>query len=78
MSAVTIHEAKTHLSRLLRQVEAGGEVTISRGSKPVARIVPILEPRQPRQPGLLKGKIELTDAFFEPLPDDELSAWEGN
>lgn len=73
MKVFTVHEAKTHLSRLLAQVEAGEEVVIARGRKPVARLVPVTD-REPRQPGLAKGR--LTEAFFEPLPAEELDAWE--
>lgn len=75
MAAVNVHEAKTHLSRLLERVQAGEEIVIARSGKPIARLVP-LEPRGPRQPGLLKGRVGA--AFFEPLPEDELGAWEGS
>ncbi len=70
---VNIHEAKTQLSRLLERVRAGEEVIIAKAGTPCARLCP-LEPPQPRKPGLLKGRVD--DAFFEPLPDDELDAWE--
>lgn len=76
MNTVTIHEAKTNLSRLIRKVSAGEEVVIARGSKPVARLVPVGEVKGRRQPGALKGKLEVGPEFFEPLPDDELSRWE--
>lgn len=71
---VNVHEAKTHLSRLLERVRAGEEFILAKAGKPCARLVP-LEPREERQPGLVKGRI--TDAFFEPLPEEELKAWEG-
>ena len=71
---VNVHEAKTHLSRLLERVRAGEEFILTKAGKPCARLVP-LEPRKKRQPGLVKGRI--TDAFFEPLPEEELKAWEG-
>ena len=82
---VTVHQAKTNLSKMLAAVERGEEFIIARGSKPVARLGPI-EPSKPdpepqpkprRVPGRLAGKIALTDAFFEPLPDDELALWNG-
>ena len=76
MSIVNVHQAKTQLSRLLAQVEAGEEVVIARRGQPVARLVSC-KPRSKRQFGALKGKIALTDAFFEPLPEDELKLWEG-
>ena len=72
MKTVNVHEAKTHLSRLLEIVEAGEEVVIARAGKPVARLVALQE-RQPRKPGLAEGR--LTEAFFEPLPSEELDAW---
>ena len=70
---VNVHEAKTQLSRLLDRVHAGEEIIIAKNGEPYARLVPLQQPK-PREPGLLKGKIE--DAFFDPLPEDELSAWE--
>lgn len=78
MTRVTVHEAKTHLSRLLEEVEKGGEVVISRRDKPVARLVPIeeMEALPPRKPGRFAGQFELGPAFFEPLPEDELDRWE--
>lgn len=77
MTTVNVHEAKTHLSRLLAQVEAGEEVTIARNGKPVARLVRCKE-RGERRPGSMEGLFKVPDSFFEPLPEDELTAWEGN
>lgn len=73
MATVNIHEAKTHLSRLLDRVLAGEEVIIAKAGKPIARLVPA-EEAAPRKPGLAEGRV--TDAFFEPLPEDELDAWQ--
>jgi len=73
MTTVNVHEAKTHLSRLLEQVRAGEEIVISNRGKPVARLCPIDPPRS-RVPGLLKGTLD--EEFFEALPEDELEAWE--
>jgi prevent-host-death family protein len=73
MTTVNVHHAKTHLSKLLARVAAGEEVTIARAGHPIARLVPI-NPMEPRKPGLAKGR--LTDAFFDPLPADELDAWQ--
>jgi prevent-host-death family protein len=78
MTSVSVHEAKTHLSRLLREIEAGREVEITRRNRVVARIVPPVGPKPGRRIGLLKGKIAIDERFFEPLPDDELAAWEGD
>ncbi len=76
MLKVNVHEAKTNLSRLLAQVEAGEEVVIARNGKPVARLVACGR-RGKRRPDVLKGKITVPDSFFDPLPEDELRAWEG-
>ena len=76
MIKVNVHEAKTNLSRLLAQVEAGEEVVIARNGKPVAQLVACGR-RGKRRPDVLKGKITVPDSFFDPLPEDELRAWEG-
>lgn len=76
MPTVTIHQAKTNLSRLIERASAGEEIIIARGSKPVARLVPLGVVKGKRQPGSLKGKLEIGPEFFEPLPDDELAGWE--
>jgi prevent-host-death family protein len=75
-SIVTIHQAKTNLSRLLQRASDGEEVIISRRSKPVARLVPIGEVKGKRQPGSLKGQLEVGAEFFDPLPVEESAAWE--
>lgn len=76
MDPVTIHKAKTDLSKLIARVEAGEEIVIARGRTPVARLVPLEKPKPKRQFGSLKGKIKVTEAFFEPLPEEELKLWE--
>ena len=76
MTVVTVHQAKTNLSRLLRKASNGEEIIIARGSKPVARLVPVGEVKGKRQPGSLKGELQVGSEFFEPLPPEELSAWE--
>lgn len=76
MSVVTIHQAKTNLSRLIKKASDGEEIIIARGSKPVARLVAVGEVKGKRQPGSLKGRLIVGSEFFEPLPDDELSGWE--
>lgn len=75
-TCVTIHEAKTNLSRLIQKVASGEDVIIARGSKPVARLVAIEEPSAKRTPGSFRGKFQLGAEFFEPLPSTELDAWE--
>ncbi|MDE0056959.1 MAG: type II toxin-antitoxin system prevent-host-death family antitoxin [Defluviicoccus sp.] len=76
MYVVNVHRAKTELSRLLARVEAGEDVVIARRGEPVARLVACKPPVR-RQPDVLKGKIVVPDTFFDPLPEDELTAWEG-
>lgn len=79
MATVTIHQAKTNLSKLLARVEAGEEIVIARAKQPVARLMPIAKAKRKRVPGMLKGKIALPDAFFfEPLSEEELRDWEGD
>ena len=70
---VNIHEAKTHLSRLIERVEAGEEITLARAGRPVARIVPYTARRQPRTPGLWKGRVVISPDFDDPLPEFEES-----
>ena len=76
MKTVTIHQAKTNLSRLLAEIEEGGEVLIARGRQPIARLV-ALKPRRPRVYGALQGTAAIGPEFFDPVPDDELDAWDG-
>ena len=77
MQTVNIHEAKTHLSRLLEQVAVGEEIVIAKAGKPIARLVPLEAPPKKRQLGLLKGKLNVPDDFDAPLTDDELTLFEG-
>lgn len=74
--SVGVHEAKTQLSRLLRLVEAGQEVEVSRGGEPVARIVPA-RARKTRKLGVDVGVFAIPDDFDAPLPDDELAEFYG-
>jgi prevent-host-death family protein len=76
MAVVTIHTAKTTLSQLIARAEAGEEIVLARGNQPVAKIVAIEPAPQTRQAGAYRGKISIDPAFFDPLPDDELDAWE--
>ena len=79
MVTVNVHEAKTHLSRLLKQVEAGEEVIIARNGEPVARLVSSRKPGRP-QFGAMKGNRAweaLSDLVLRPLPEEELAMWEG-
>jgi prevent-host-death family protein len=67
---VNIHEAKTHLSRLVERVEAGEEVVIARAGRPVARLIPFRQRTEPRRPGAWRGRVQLASDFD--APDDEL------
>ena len=73
---VNVHEAKTHFSRLLEQAHAGQEIVLAKAGKPYARLMPLLPASSKRQPGRLLGRVE--SPFFDPLPGDELAAWEGS
>jgi antitoxin (DNA-binding transcriptional repressor) of toxin-antitoxin stability system len=75
METITIHKAKTELSRLIERACRGEEIVIARGKKPVVRLVAIGDKTGERKPGAWKGKIEVGPAFFEPLPKEELDAW---
>jgi prevent-host-death family protein len=75
-TTVTIHAAKTTLSKLIARVEAGEEIIIARDKTPVAKLVAIRQARPKRQPGSMRGQIHLGPEFFDPLPEEELAAWE--
>ena len=78
MIRLNIHEAKTHLSRYLPRLEAGETIILCRRNVPIAEIKPIQKRRtKPRELGFMKGQFEVTDAFFEPLPEELLGAFEG-
>jgi prevent-host-death family protein len=75
MAEVNVHEAKTHLSRLLLRVAGGEEIVIARAGKPVARLVPI-EPKPQRVIGQDDGLFEVPDDFDAPLPDEVLALFQ--
>ncbi len=78
MTVVTVHHAKTHLSKLIAAAERGEEIIIARGAKPAVRIVPAeaeAPPKPKRQFGRWKGIIKFDDRFFEPLPEEDLRLW---
>lgn len=70
---VNIHEAKTHLVRLVDQAHAGQEIILTKYGEPHARIVPLAADVRRRMPGRLKGRV--CDEFCDPLPDEELAPW---
>lgn len=71
-----VHEAKTHLSRLLEQVAAGEEVVIAKAGVPVARLVPVVLPVDQRPLGTEQGRVFIADDFDAPLPADVLDSFE--
>jgi prevent-host-death family protein len=70
METITIHKAKTNLSRLIEKACQGEDIVIARGSKPVVRLVAIEDKRGSRKPVAWKGKIKIGPEFFEPLPPE--------
>ena len=76
MTLVNIHEAKTHLSRLLMRVAEGEEVVIAKAGKPVARLVAIEQSPKRRVLGQDRGLFEVPDNFDDPLPEDILAGFE--
>lgn len=75
MKPVTIHAAKSNLSRLIERACAGEDVIIARGKVPVVRLVPIAPVPRGRRFGALRGRLTVDDSFFDPLPEDELDGW---
>ncbi len=75
MRQVTIHDAKTNLSKLIEAALGGEEIVIARGSKPVVRLVPVT--RGAFKVGLLKGRLGPGPDFFEPMDEGGLALWEG-
>ena len=74
---INVYEAKTHLSKLLDRVAEGEELVLGKAGKPIARLVPYREVRQPRKPGRLAGKIWIAPDFDE-TPEDIIAAFEGD
>jgi prevent-host-death family protein len=77
IKTINIHEAKTHLSRLVDEVAAGHEVIIAKAGKPLARLVPLVAQPRAKKCGLLKGQIKVRDDFNAPLEPETLSLFEG-
>ena len=76
MKSVNIHEAKTHLSRLIQRAADGEEIVIAKAGKPLAKLVPYLGATEPRKPGRWRGQVRIADDF-DGLPDDIASAFNG-
>jgi prevent-host-death family protein len=77
MRTVNIHQAKTHLSRLIEQAARGHETIIAKAGRPVARLVPIANAPRAKRFGLLKGTLRIGADFDAPLPDEVLALFEG-
>lgn len=75
MPTYTVHQAKTNLSKLLAEAEAGEEVIIARDDKPVVRLTPVAARKPTRKFGAYKGQFTVTDAFWEPMSEAELKEW---
>jgi prevent-host-death family protein len=75
MGVFNVHDAKTHLSRILERVAQGEEIIIAKSGRPVAKLVRLAV--EPRKPGRLKGRIRVGADFDEPLPDEILAAFRG-
>ena len=76
-TTVNVHEAKTHLSRLLNRVTAGEEIIIAKSGKPVAALVPLGAAVKARKPGSARGRVVIGDDFDAPLPDTLLRGFTG-
>ena len=74
---VNIHEAKTHLSRIVDQAAAGQEVIIAKAGRQVAKLVPLSSRPKPKKLGGLQGRIHVPDDFNAPLGDDVIVSFEG-
>ena len=77
MRTVNVHEAKTHLSRLLEEVEAGQEVLIARAGRPVARLLPLAPQRSPRRLGILAGRYAVPEDWDAFLPLEVIADFSG-
>ena len=75
MATITVHTAKTTLSKLIERALSGEEIIIARGKVPAVRLVPVASTVPKRKFGALKGRGKITKAFFEPLPPEELAGW---
>ena len=78
MIRLNVHEAKTHLSRYLARIEKGETIILCRRNVPIAEIRPLPRKRKSKRPvGLFKGRLKVPKAFFDPLPEEVLRAFEG-
>ncbi|MGD0958944.1 MAG: type II toxin-antitoxin system Phd/YefM family antitoxin [Methylomonas sp.] len=75
MTTYTLYNAKTHLSSLIEKAVAGEEVIIAKGKTPLVKLVTLPAVNPKREFGSMRGRARVDDAFFEPLPDEELDLW---
>jgi prevent-host-death family protein len=76
MMSVNIHEAKTHFSKLIERVRHGEEITIAKGGRPVARLIPVEFLQARRSPGSARGRVKIRRDFDSPLPKTLLRRFE--
>lgn len=76
MRSINIHEAKTHLSRLVDEVYGGEEIVIAKAGKPLARLIPFRQPTKTRTLGALAGRLAVPDDFDAPLSPETLADFE--
>jgi prevent-host-death family protein len=77
MRRINIHEAKTHLSRLVEEVNEGEEIVIAKAGKPLARLIPFQQRKKARKLGAMAGRFSVPDDFDAPLPPEVLADFEG-
>jgi antitoxin (DNA-binding transcriptional repressor) of toxin-antitoxin stability system len=78
MIRINIHEAKTHLSKYLARLKTGETIILCRRNVPIAEIRPLRPEEKRRRPiGLARGRFEVPSEFYEPLPEEVQSAWDG-
>jgi prevent-host-death family protein len=76
MKIVNVYEAKTHLSRLLREVALGEDVVIAKDGRPLVRLVPVKSDEALRELGFAAGRVVISDDFDAPLPPELLAAFD--
>ena len=72
MEIINVHEAKTHLSRIINRAISGEEIIIAKAGRPLVKLVPVTPPKAPREIGMDDGQGWISDDFDEPLPDELL------
>jgi len=78
MQTINIHDAKTNFSKLVDQAAAGEEIIIAKAGKPMARLVPLQKQKRKIHFGVMKGKIEIREGFYDPMSEEEIALFEGS